>query len=534
LGSEGKSTNVKPAAVGLHITRVTSQLVWADDQSYRYLVSQSITTSTQFFLSDYDSTLFPLKINRLMIEKGSREILEFIQSDCLADGKSFQNQHRVYATKRGWFLRPTVKLDPAADLFMYDFVYRNRSLFTRLPPQSRNVFGYRIAGGVPISGMQSYRDYKRAVARCKDAYQHYACLDVASYFNRIYHHDLTAWWEEAGGDRTDATTLGKFLREATGGRSIDCLPQGIYPSKMIGSAFLNFLENSSRIRCAESVRLMDDFWMFDNDPEVLIADFLVAQTLLSDRGLSINEQKSGVIENTKLQVELPLNLDDMKIRLLQRRSEELIQQPGYDNSDDNEDDEEFELNAEEHEYLLSLLGADHIAEEDAELVLRLLEDHSSDVLDYLPTLIRTFPGLAKRMYYFCGKVHDKHEVATVLLNLVTSGTKVTEYQLFWFGMMVEDYLLKTPKAGPLLMSLFEHQNATDISKAKILEIPEKRFGLPDLRAERLRSGHSDWPVWAAAIGSRTQPKSQRNQLLKYFCGSSPMNRLVGEFVERVF
>jgi hypothetical protein len=148
---------------------------------------------------------------------------------------------------------------------------------------------------------------------------------------------------------------------------------------MIGSAFLNFLENSSRIHCAESVRLMDDFWMFDNNPAILIADFLVAQSLLSDRGLSINEQKSGILEKPELQLELPLNLDEIKIRLLRRRSEELSQRQVYDDSDGSEDDEEFELNTEEHEYLLALLRADHIPEEDAELVLRLMEAHSTSV-----------------------------------------------------------------------------------------------------------------------------------------------------------
>lgn len=145
-------------------------LVYSNNQSYRYAVTQSITTSTQFFLSYYDSTLFPLKINRLMVEKFSREMLKFIQSECLA-GIGFQSQHRVYATKRGWFLRPTVKLDPAAELFMYDFVYRNRSLFRQSPQQNRNICGYRITGGVPIPGMQSYREYKSAISRCKESYR---------------------------------------------------------------------------------------------------------------------------------------------------------------------------------------------------------------------------------------------------------------------------------------------------------------------------------------------------------------------------
>ena len=338
-----------------------------------------------------------------MVEQYSREMLEFIQLDCLGEGRSFQSQQRVYATKKGWFLRPTVKLDPAAELFMYDFVYRNRSLFRQSLPSNRNVLGNRITEGIPIAGMKSYRDYKSAVARCQKKYKHYAYLDVASYFNRIYHHDLTAWWEGVGGKLSDVNILGNFLRQAVSGRSIDCLPQGIYPAKMMGSAFLNFLENSSRIRCAESVRLMDDLWLFDNNFSTLISDFVIAQSLLSARGLFINEQKSKIVENVEAQMELPLEPDEMKIRLLRLRSEKL-QRDGYDDSESAEEDEEFELNAEEHEYLLSLLGADHVSEEDAELVLRLMEDHSSDIFQHLPTLIRSFPGLAKRMYYFCDKV----------------------------------------------------------------------------------------------------------------------------------
>ena len=465
-----------------------------------------------------------------MVDKFSCELLTFIDSECFK-GKGFQNQHRVYASKRGWFLRPTVKLDPPAEFFMYDFVYRNRALFRTPQRSDRKVFGYRISHGTPVSGMQHYRDYKDSVSLCRDIYQHHARLDVASYFNRIYHHDLTAWWQTAGGTLDDANQLGKFLREATSGRSIDCLPQGIYPAKMIGSAFLNFLENSNRIRCAETIRLMDDFWMFDDDITVLISDFLVAQSLLSERGLSVNDQKSEIIEDAESQLELPGKLDEMKIHLLRRRSEELSQRHGYDDPEDSPEEEDLELNAEEHEYLLALLRSESLNEEDAELVLRMMEEYSSDVLEYLPILFRNFPGLAKRMYYFCQKVQDKREVAFVLLALTKSKAQLTEYQLFWFGMMAEDYLLGTTVIGELLLRLHDHRSATVISKAKILEIPETRFGLSDLRESNVRSGHSDWLAWASAVGSRVHPKGQRNHLLSYFGKSSPMNTLIGEFVK---
>ena len=496
----------------------------------------TVTTSKDFFLADYESTLFPLRMNRLMVEKYSQEILEFIQKECLSPDGGFQSQHRVFATKRSWFLRPTVKLDPVAELFLYDFVYRNRALFKSHLPLNRKVFGYRIVSGAPIPILESYQDYKKAIAKNREAYRSHAYLDVASYFNRIYHHDLVAWWESLGGKPDDVLMLGKFLRQSASGRTVDCLPQGIYPAKMIGAAFLNFLENSNRIRCAESIRLMDDMWLFDDDPAILVSDFLTAQSLLSDRGLSINEQKSGIVDTAGHQFELPLDLDEMKIRLLQRRREKLIQS-GYTDSESeasHDNDLGEELSEEEHEYLLSLLKPDNVVEEDAELVLALMQDHSSDVLEYLPILIRDFPGLAKRMYHFCAKVLDKNEVASVVLKYLNGGTQITEYQLFWLGMMVEAYLLKTPKAGALLGSLYEHDDATDISRAKVLEIPENSFGLADLRHEQLRSGHSDWPAWAAAVGSRAHPKGQRNHLLGYFRRSSKMNSLIGEFVQNVF
>ena len=105
-------------------------------------MAQSVKTSREFFLSDYESTLFPLRINKLMVEKYAAQMLEFIQAECFGTDGGFQSQHRVFATKRGWFLRPTVKLDPVAEFYFYDFVYRNRSLFGKRPLRDREVFGY--------------------------------------------------------------------------------------------------------------------------------------------------------------------------------------------------------------------------------------------------------------------------------------------------------------------------------------------------------------------------------------------------------
>lgn len=498
-----------------------------------------ISTSREFFLWDYDSTLFPLRSNRLMADKYASEILKFIQDENLTknDG-GFQNQHRVFATKRGWILRPTVKLDPVAEFFFYDFVYRNRQLFRKQPSESRRIYGYRIANGEPISILNAYSHFKKATAQYREQYSSYAYFDVAAYFNHIYHHDLVRWFEDSGANSDDVNVFGAFLREvAGGGRSTNCLPQGIYPSKMIGSAFLSFLEHSSRIRSAQTIRMMDDMWLFDDNPNTVISDFLIVQALLAGKSLTINEQKTRILEEHDVTSDLPPNIDEMKAQLLKRRRAALADMSDYGDFEDaqTDDDEELsDLTEEEQEYLLSLLRKDNIQEEDAELVLTLMGDHSSDVVEFIPALFKEFPGLAKRMHYFCGNVKDKTAITSAISSHLSNEEKITEYQLFWFGMTIEDYLLKTPKIGDLLIRLYEHDNATDITKAKILEIPEKKFGLDDIREEQLRTGHSDWLGWSAAVGARVHAKGQRNQLLKYFRKSSAMNRLVGEFVETCF
>lgn len=492
----------------------------------------ALATSREFYLADVESTLFPLNTNTLLVDRFSKEIQAFLQDVVLTNGGGFQQQHRAFASKKGWYLRPTLKLDPVAEFFLYDFVYRNRALFRKSSSGKRRSLGFRIVGGETISTLDSYSTYKKGIADYRSKYKHQAYFDVSSYFNHLYQHDLVRWIEDAGADEDDTILFGKFLREIVGGRSIDCLPQGLYPAKMIGASFLSFIETSSRIHCAQTLRLMDDVWLFDNSQKTLTSDFLMIQTLLCSRGLSINASKSEMLIEGDDQI--ASDLDEMKIRLLQRRREEIGSDSEYGDASEDDDEELADLTDEEQQYLIGLLGGSNVQEEDAELVLTLMREHTSDVIEFLPSLISDFPNLTKRIFYFCRGASDPEEITEILLDHIDSDAQIPEFQLFWFARMAESYLLKTPRVGELLLKLYEHESATDISKAKVLEIPENKFGLVDIREEQLKTGHSDWLAWTAAVGTRKQPKGQRNQMLKYFRKSSPMNRLIGEFVESCF
>jgi hypothetical protein len=105
-----------------------------------------------------------------------------------------------------------------------------------------------------------------------------------------------------------------------------------------------------------------------------------------------------------------------------------------------------------------------------------------------------------------------------------------EYQLFWFAYILEQYLLKTKKASAVINALYSHPRATPMSKAKVLEIADNRYGLPELREPLLRSGQSDWLSWSAAVGERNLKSPTRNHRLSYFSKVSPMNALISKVV----
>jgi len=484
-----------------------------------------------FYTSDFPHTLFPLNTNKVLIENFSYKLSEYIYQNITHGSEgthTFLSQTKAYASKPKFHLRRTQKLDPVADFFLYDLIYRNRRQFSKSKTKNRTNFGYRFHSGAPISTTQSYMEFKEVVNEGLKNFRFYAKFDISSYFNSIYHHDLVMWFNDVASSEEDALFFDKFLRQTNSGRTVDCLAQGIYPAKMLGSHFLSFIDNANRLNSDILYRFMDDFYLFSNDMDVLISDFSEIQRMLGDKGLSINPSKTLLGKTSSLK--RTRNLDDMKIKLLRVRQRGII---GSAVEDDDEDWLELGLDDEEIEYLFSLLKRENIEEEDAELVLSLMREKGNDILEYIPDLLVKFPNLIKNIFYFCEHVEDKNQLGTFVRNFIEQNAAATEYQLFWLAKLLEEQLINTPSTPNLISGLYEAQNATDISRAKILEIADKRFGLSDMREEELRTGASGWRSWSSAAGARVEKKSNRNHLLGYFANGSSMNELIADCIKEL-
>jgi len=155
--------------------------------------SRPVYTARDFYLEDLPRTLFPLSTNKVLIERGADELLQYAQQ-ILGGAGSFLPQRRVYANKDELHLRRTVKLDPVAEFYLYHLVHKNRARFRKPFHEDRAHFGYRFDGGRPLSPSRSYSEFKQAIWGAHFRSEEFIYFDISAYFNNVYHHDLHAWF----------------------------------------------------------------------------------------------------------------------------------------------------------------------------------------------------------------------------------------------------------------------------------------------------------------------------------------------------
>lgn len=479
-----------------------------------------------FYLWDYERTLFPMETCKILVENSSEALSSYIGK--IADSKekdySFLSQETVYASKPQHHLRRTMKLDPVAEYYLYEMAYKNRKIFRKSTNAFRENFGYRFVDGEPLAIHESYKEFIAKAEELKVKYKYFIKFDISAYFNSIYHHDITNWFSSQKPTQSDIELFGQYMREINTGFSIDFLPHGLYPSKMLGSHFLSFIDHSELVKCEHMIRFMDDYMLFSNSKDTLIKDFQTIQKGLGQKSLNLNTDKTVLFSDKEISIKQ--EVDNIKGQILEKIY------IGSGSGMDNDDYEEAvrELSEQEIEYLINLLSEDEATDPEASLILDCIHEHSESFYEYIPDFIYKFPHLSKKIYHKCNDLVEISELTERLIELLEDPHSMNEYQLFWIAKIVERYLLKADSVGKLIALLYEHKDATNISKAKILEIPESRFGMPDWREIHLKNGSSGWLAWASAVGMRDDTKQSRNYLLGYFSKVCTINKLIGDSI----
>ncbi len=441
----------------------------------------------------------------------------------------FLIQPWVYALKDKKHYRQTFQLDPISLIFLYDFVYRNKEHFQRKSYSNRESFGYNFNGDHYDSQTEEYRKFIRKSNSLKKQYKYIGKIDISNFFNNIYHHDIVSYIARIVNQK-EAEKMGKFLREINEGRSTSCMPQGLFPMKVIGSNFLSFIEDSRDLKSDYIIRFMDDIYFFSDIEETISNDIFTVQKLLGDKGLSLNEEKTSI---KAVEEEEENDIEAIKISLLQKRRLAInsytdeFDEENEEYEEDEDEYEDIELTEEEVEFLKDLLHNDKdIEDEDIELVLSLLTTSEQETIDLIKLVLNTSPQLTKNLYHNIKRNYMaiSNSVISEFENFIDK-TFIPEYQLFWITKILIDFTVLNESIADLLIKIYRHSSSTNIVKCLILEVPENSFGFLEVKKNVAR-GHAPELIISAMVGLISHEKSNRNQIYKYIGKTNSMLRTI--------
>lgn len=123
--------------------------------------------------------------------------------------------------------------------------------------------------------------------------------DIASYFERIYQHNLMNLLRSSGCDSRVVNLLDKLLLEFTGQNSHGIL-QGMFPSDFLGNFYLASLDDSLRIKGIPSIRYVDDLYLFFPNELDAKKGLMDLCRIVRGEGLNLNESKTKILSSDDL------------------------------------------------------------------------------------------------------------------------------------------------------------------------------------------------------------------------------------------
>ncbi len=414
------------------------------------------------------------------------------------------------------------------------------------------ILGHRLRGAkseiMYRDPIDAYGEFIAAQHKESDLqrFSHCLKLDIASYYERIYHHKLHQLIERLGVPGPVTSGLMALLRKFTNGDSHG-IPQGLWPSDYLGNVFLLYLDEFLSNNGVSFVRYVDDYRIFctsERQGHHILKD---ACAVLREVGLNAQPMKTHVVTVDKLNPQLK-PLTEQFLQLRTERIKVIIRQIEVTSMG-----EEIMVESEESETLQreAALSADDIRAFEqlwSEAVDQ--EDKRSSILGFAlsgltagasPTArqyvldnLGKFPHLASAESKYLLSLGFDPDTAGRILGFVESPACIYEWQEMWL-------LQYFRKADPSALNQFK-------SRLKILLADRRRH--PLVRAsisEILAFGGSasDGEDFHRLFKEEPNPRLRRNLLLglrllstterNYAIGYLPPNdwalNLVGEMVK---
>lgn len=281
--------------------------------------------------SDLFSRPFELSIIKELGESASSSIAALDISDF-----GYGPSRRFIVPKDDLSYRTASQLDPLNSIILTALISEYGGLIEshRRPKDEKKVFSYRFKpddGGQLYDSANSWNDFW---SRCYDqskAYSHVVILDVADFYNQIYHHSLENQLIQSGLPNQVTKWIiglcGSLTAKVSRG-----VPVGPHASHLLAESVLSPVDNVFSHQGIDYCRYVDDIIVFANSEiEARSKILTIANTLDRQQKLLIQRHKTQIMEGESFRKFCLKMVEDRPIDDLERKLVSIIQRHSHGN-----------------------------------------------------------------------------------------------------------------------------------------------------------------------------------------------------------
>ncbi len=405
------------------------------------------------------------------------------------------------------------------------------------------VYSHRLTED--YNSEQMYRDYDETYGAflieqkkvCKDGtYDFVVIADVASYYERIYHHRLVQLLDGMGCDIHLRNTLGHLLREWNNGNSHG-IPQGFWASDYLGNIYLHNIDRYMLMKGYRYVRYVDDMIVFCHSYNEGLMVLLELGKQLRQLGVGLNPAKTNIVPVADHLLKVETATERVKNVFEEMFKEEVTFNPYFDEFDE-EDIAVIEdyINTEAvHKVFDETTIANTVNETTLKACLKLLSAMKDPyAINYVLDNLSSYPHLSSYFgNYLCKCPFDNVTKDRILLYLESKNI-IYDWQAMWLirYFIINGFCIKTRK---ILRDIYENRNNDDALRALAAFILGYKGDHTDqcLIKDNYDSEHSSIVKRSIVCGLINMPKAERNYFLKYHKHDSWIMKIACETVEKM-
>ena len=415
------------------------------------------------------------------------------------------------------------------------------------------VLGHRLKSDLSET---MFRDHSEAFSTFIAIQHHYATgpsfshcvkLDIANYYERIYHHKLQQLLEVQGVSGSVTSAVSTLLRKFANGDSHG-IPQGLWASDYLGNIYLLYLDEFLKARGIYAIRYVDDYRIFCNSEREGLQILKECCTVLRGIGLNPQPLKTSVVTVDKLNPDLK-PLTERFLDLRTRKVQVVIRYLALASMGEEIIAEEIQEREEEQQQASPLtdddirdferLWTEAVDQEDSRSSILsfalsgLTAGESSTAEQYVLDKLAEFPNLASASSKYLVALGFKEETSERILSFIESEDCIHESQQMWLLQYFRssDAVLDTYKSR--LKVLLSDSNRHPIVRSVIAEILALKGTISDGEfIKQLFTSESDRRVRRSLLlGYRLLSHMERNYAISYLPPGEWNLKLVGSMVK---